>query len=243
MSQTILVVDDEPLIIDIISSELQDEGFQVETAESGEEAFEKISNKKIDLIVSDYKMPGISGVQLLHKIHKNLRKYPPFILVTAYGDTPLEEALNHGAQAVLHKPINYKKLIATIQEKLKPIGIERWNLGKTKSESAIPYKVNYDSCEGATGELLIGQGGVFLATDKSPPQKFEVLDIKIRFESEDLEVRFEGIVRWVQKEIEPYGFSVEISYMGIEDYQNFKNRLSSLSNDSYIPLGISWRSP
>ncbi len=82
---TILVVDDEKNIRWLYKEELEDEGYRIATAASGEEALALISELKPDLVVMDIKMPGISGVDALIKI-KEIDKNIPVILCSAYSD-------------------------------------------------------------------------------------------------------------------------------------------------------------
>ena len=82
---TILVVDDEENIRWLYKEELEDEGYRIATAASGEEALALVSELKPDLVVMDIKMPGISGVDALIKI-KEIDKNIPVILCSAYSD-------------------------------------------------------------------------------------------------------------------------------------------------------------
>ena len=82
---TIMVVDDEENIRWLYKEELEEEGYSIATAASGEEALQIITEIKPDLVVMDIKMPGISGVDTLIKI-KEIDKNIPVILCSAYGD-------------------------------------------------------------------------------------------------------------------------------------------------------------
>ncbi len=82
---TILIVDDEENIRLLYREELEEEGYGIEAAASGEEALQMVPEIKPDLVVMDIKMPGISGVDTLIKI-KEIDKNIPVILCSAYGD-------------------------------------------------------------------------------------------------------------------------------------------------------------
>ncbi|MBN2809530.1 MAG: response regulator [Deltaproteobacteria bacterium] len=82
---TIMVVDDEENIRWLYKEELEDEGYIVAAAASGEEALQILPATNPDLIVMDIKMPGMSGVETLIKI-KEIDKNIPVILCSAYGD-------------------------------------------------------------------------------------------------------------------------------------------------------------
>jgi len=83
--QTILVVDDEENIRWLYKEELEEEGYRIAAAASGEEALDMVPELQPDLVVMDIKMPGISGVDALIKI-KEIDKNIPVILCSAYGD-------------------------------------------------------------------------------------------------------------------------------------------------------------
>jgi CheY-like chemotaxis protein len=81
----LLVVDDEENIRILFKEELEDEGYIVDVAASGEEAIEKIKENHFDLIILDIKMPGMDGITVLNKI-KNMNKEQPVVLCSAYGE-------------------------------------------------------------------------------------------------------------------------------------------------------------
>ncbi len=82
---TLMVVDDEENIRWLYKEELEEEGYSIVAAASGEEALQKLPEVNPDLVVMDIKMPGISGVDTLVKI-KEIDKNIPVILCSAYGD-------------------------------------------------------------------------------------------------------------------------------------------------------------
>ena len=74
-------------------------------AEDGEDAFHVLSAHKIDLILSDVRMPRMSGIELIKKINEAHGQRPPVIFITGFTDLTLREAQDLGAQAILEKPI------------------------------------------------------------------------------------------------------------------------------------------
>ena len=83
--RTILVVDDEESIRFLYREELEEEGYTVITAEDGEEALRKVRKEKPDLITLDIRMPGMDGIEVLHRI-REMDKNIPVIMSTAYGE-------------------------------------------------------------------------------------------------------------------------------------------------------------
>ena len=107
----ILVVDDELDLREIISEDLELLGAEVFNAENGRSAFELAKLVHPDLIVSDVRMPGGDGIELLNRI-KDLPQSPSpyFFLITGFADMSPEEATSLGAQGMLSKPFNLKQL-------------------------------------------------------------------------------------------------------------------------------------
>ena len=83
--KTILVVDDEPNIRQLVAETVTDEGYKVLTAGNGFKALEIIENEPIDLVILDIKMPQLDRLEAIGKI-KEFKKDLPVILLTAYGE-------------------------------------------------------------------------------------------------------------------------------------------------------------
>jgi len=118
MLRTILIVDDEINTLKVLSAALINSSTQIETARSGEEALELIKSTKYDLVISDFKMEGMSGEALLEKT-KTLFPDLPFILLTAHGTIELAvNAMRKGAYTYLTKPVNFNLLESIINDVL-----------------------------------------------------------------------------------------------------------------------------
>ena len=103
-SVTILVVDDESMMRNLLKKILSRDGYQVVLAESGDDALNTLATEKIDLVISDLKMPGLDGFELLKVVKE---EYPDIaiIMMTAYGDTyTVKDALLLGADEYITKP-------------------------------------------------------------------------------------------------------------------------------------------
>jgi DNA-binding NtrC family response regulator len=101
---SILVVDDEQLLRDLLVKILSKEGYQVETAVDGEEALEKLRQNRYSLLISDIKMPRLNGFELLKQVKQ---AYPEMgvIMMTAYGDSfSVKDSLLLGADEYITKP-------------------------------------------------------------------------------------------------------------------------------------------
>ncbi len=116
MVHTILIVDDEINTLKVLAVALKNRNTQVETARSGEEALDLIKKKKYSLIVSDFKMGGMSGEELLEKA-MTFSSDLPFILLTAHGTIELAvNAMRKGAYTYLTKPVNINLLESIVRD-------------------------------------------------------------------------------------------------------------------------------
>jgi len=112
----ILVVDDEPAQCEMVSDFLKKQGLDVSSAESGEKALQLFRQDSIDLILTDQKMPDMSGLDLLQAVHA-INPETPVILMTAYGSIEAAvSAIQGGATDYLTKPLNLDELLYRIRQ-------------------------------------------------------------------------------------------------------------------------------
>jgi two-component system response regulator PilR (NtrC family) len=115
---TILIVDDEFSMREFMTIFLEKEGYQTITAEDGESALNKIKSNKVDLLISDIRMPGLGGLGLLEKI-KAIDSSIPVIMMTAYASP--EDAVNamkNGAYDYITKPFKVDEIRSVISSAL-----------------------------------------------------------------------------------------------------------------------------
>lgn len=114
----ILIVDDEHITVELISTALSLHGHQPLTAHSGRQALDMITESAPDLVLLDLMMPGLDGYQTLER----LRQIPngaqvPVVMVTASEDEELEDRVRAvGGNGVLRKPINMDRILAVVAE-------------------------------------------------------------------------------------------------------------------------------
>ena len=115
--ETILVVDDEEDIVNLIKFNLQNEGYKVLTALTGERAVEISRMQKPDLLVLDWMLPGIDGLEVTRYLRThNSKKQIPIIMLTAKGDeSDIVIGLESGANDYMTKPFSPKELIVRIR--------------------------------------------------------------------------------------------------------------------------------
>ncbi len=122
---TILVVDDEPNYLIVLSELLKDEGFEVFSAQNGKKAFDIVLNTDLDLVITDMQMPVMDGLELIKAV-KSHNKDLPIIMITAYGEVEKAvKAMQAGAFNYLTKPFENDELVVSIKK-----AIEHYLLAK-----------------------------------------------------------------------------------------------------------------
>lgn len=115
-SPTILIVDDEAMLVSALSRVLRGQGIVVESAKNGVEALEKLRTNTYSLVICDLRMPIMDGAQLLAEVMKENLKKGPFIFLTGYSDYPRELLLALGADAVYSKPLEQGAIRDVVRE-------------------------------------------------------------------------------------------------------------------------------
>jgi DNA-binding NtrC family response regulator len=134
----ILIVDDDPGQRSLLSSFLRSQGFETVLADSGERALETLRTGKFDMMISDVRMPGLSGLDTLRRARKEHATLP-VLLVTAYADIrEAVGAMRDGAVNYLAKPIDLDELLASVQQ---AIGISESAPMRRGEEKPLPASV------------------------------------------------------------------------------------------------------
>ena len=116
----VLIADDETHILNVLTIKLQNAGFAVIPAEDGLTAYELACSDPPDLIITDYQMPGLSGVELCARLRGNPATGEiPAIMLTARGFAISDEEMSHGnIRRVIDKPFSPREILACVNELL-----------------------------------------------------------------------------------------------------------------------------
>ncbi len=116
MPKTILVCDDDPLLVDIVKFRLAARGYDVDVAEDGGDALERIVARKPDAIVLDYMMPVMDGVALLRRLREDpeTRQIPVIMLSARNQEADVVGALELGASDYMVKPFIPEELVVRL---------------------------------------------------------------------------------------------------------------------------------
>ncbi|MBN2589188.1 MAG: response regulator transcription factor [Sedimentisphaerales bacterium] len=115
----IFFVDDEPKIREVIGDTLEQLNVAVTCFASGPECLEKIESQKCDLLITDLKMTGMDGIELMKKA-KNIIPWLPVLVITAYGDVPIAvKTVKSGAVDFIEKPLEKNAFLRKVQSILR----------------------------------------------------------------------------------------------------------------------------
>ena len=149
--ETILVVDDDESLRRVTQLQLEEAGYRVLTAAKGSEALEQIEKDSPALVITDLKMPGLSGLDLLKKIRDS---YPQttVLMITAFGTVQTAvEAMKAGAYDYITKPIDYEELVLVVNR-----AMERQQLVEEirSLRLSLDQKYGFESIIGRSKALL-----------------------------------------------------------------------------------------
>lgn len=117
-SKTILIVDDDEVLLRIFTRILERNGYNPDTAKTGEEALAKLRANHYSAALIDVRLPDADGIDLLKKIPEKSSKIVKIVITGSVTEENHRKALENGADAFLEKPIEPKKLVEIITSKL-----------------------------------------------------------------------------------------------------------------------------
>jgi len=119
MAKTVLIVDDEKNIVDILSFNLKKEGFEINAAYDGESALVQYSQKRPDLILLDVMLPMLDGFEVCRRIRENDKKTPIIMLTAREEETDKVFGLDLGADDYITKPFSVRELQARVKANIR----------------------------------------------------------------------------------------------------------------------------
>ena len=115
MATTVLIIEDEQEIANLIRDRLEDEGYSTEVAYTGADAIRELGEKKPDIVTLDVYLPDINGLNILKDLKSNPKTDQIPVIIVSSSDEE-KNARELGAQDYVKKPINFAKLFGVLQE-------------------------------------------------------------------------------------------------------------------------------
>ncbi len=244
IARSVLVVDDEDGIRSLVSDILTLEGFQCYTAESGQEAFDRICSTKIDAVLSDIRMPNGGGIDLLNKLKIRNPDTPHFAVLTGFSDYSIMDIYDKGAEGILAKPFRMDVLINFTKKLFSSPPTQAAKASNTQKSDTLHITNRFPSVLDAqkSQSLAFGRGGFYLNWNDP---KFPTIGSSIHFQfdfdkNEEKSIVGSGSVRWVRKSAEANlkpGIGVEFDNLDDQTFAYLRQNLIKPSTLSYIPKG------
>ena len=138
---TILVIDDEDMIIDLFKETLKDKGYSIRSARNGLDGLRLSNEADIDLVFLDLRLPGMNGAEVLRQL-KVTKPYLPVVIMTGYPDSDvMARALTQGPFALMNKPFTDRDILTAVNSFIKASGqIQTEGLSHSKNKSEEPTK-------------------------------------------------------------------------------------------------------
>jgi len=209
---TILVVDDEPMLLDIFIEWLEEENCRVLTARDGAAALHILRNHHVDVIVSDVRMPVMDGILLLKNLATytglSQRNHPPkTIFITGFTDLEPREAYNLGIEAFLQKPIERAQFVNTVR-RTRRSHEETWSEPSTPGGMPLHVALPRVSAAIEQGRITFGRGGFCVYC--SSPVREGAVRFDLEFEGEKASFAGHGLVRWAEPDERLPGWKFQI---------------------------------
>jgi len=229
---TVLVVDDEKDLREIFGAWLGRKGCRVLTAANGAEALEILDREKVDVLVSDIRMPIMGGVALVRAVYERKLEIPSIIFVSGYGDVEPREMYGLGVELLMEKPLSRKDLLRALEESL----VDRDQLWRTPSGQPMVQILELELGNLPQAmercEFHLGRGGCcFKAGQELEEEK--TINLSIRFERDEICVKAQGTVRWFDKLSMCAGVSFDYLYPECREWTI--GAMRSKTSRSFIP--------
>lgn len=231
---TIFILEDEIDLAEMVAMEMENQGYVVQTFYNPKSFLENITQNLPDVVITDIRLPEISGKEVITLLKKSNPFIPAVIVITAFEDYPFPLLYHLGAEAVLSKPFELSQISSTVKRLTIPYN-ERYNKDGC-SDIQIPEWI-LELTENDMDEIILGRGGYsfystqHLSVGEKVHFRFHYLD------KEPLIMEGLGIVRWMipsyqTGKMNKYG--VEIVYL--YDTIKYTQWVQQQNIIPYIPL-------
>ncbi len=233
----ILIVDDEPDLLEIISSEFYLLDSIVFQADSIEKATNILNNNSIDLVISDIRMPHKTGIDLLKFIKNKNPIHPPVILMSGYTDASIQEIFHLGAEGFLAKPFRLEELILTSSRVLKTENLN-FDLFKDDKLTEIVLNFNFNLNETIENQsFCLGRGGCSFLIPYQTEIPLNQNEFVFVFHFQDMILKGSGWTRWSEHDSKSNSIKIGLEFhkLDSESHKNIKEYINRNKIIPYIP--------
>jgi CheY-like chemotaxis protein len=229
---TVLIVDDEVVLLGIFKGWFEREGCRVLTAENGAVALNLLTTNHVDVVLSDIRMPVLDGVGLAKRLEQTNNYQTKIIFISGYSDLDKRECYGLGVEAYVPKPVRRGDLISVVKRRLMDRD-ELWRMppgaGSYQTLDAA-FESFLDALE--RGLIAFGRGG-FCVRSAFVAQVDEAIKLCLEFKADRRLLVGQGVVRWRVRQEEQIG--IEITYIDEANRASVVGLLERNRTASFIP--------
>jgi DNA-binding response OmpR family regulator len=233
-NRSVLVVDDEHELREIIHREFERMKAQVQDAANGKAALELIKKNSFHAVVSDVRMPGGDGVELLKAVKGIDADKPIIILITGFADLTPAQAYHFGADGFIAKPFSLKVLRERVQSAL--AGPTDQNHSALKSTAKLKIDLTVDSLTTARERKIVafGRRGFSLMQPPAGLAEDDLIDFHFTTQCKSISpIQTKAIVRWTHDSASPSPNQVGFEFVGLSPAV-FGELHSYVNNDKIV---------
>lgn len=234
--KTVLIVDDEIDVRDCLLTRLEMAGARPIGAENFGQALEVIAKENVDAVVTDIRMPGGTGIDLVNRLKKMDTANPAVFFLSGHPGISLDEAYDLGVDGMILKPFRFEDVVSAIERATTPQEA-LWMPAGESGQKGDTLRVTQLEIKNA--RVALGRGGFFLALENHALEVGNIVDFYIKaadFEIPDLTGR--GVVRWVRNfEADSLIFGIGIEFLSLAEKSaaDVITALRSLKTRAFIP--------
>lgn len=233
----LLIVDDEPDVLESLSDLFDSFGFSVDSATSGNKAWEKLQRKNYNLVLTDVRMADGNGMELAQKIRHKHPSNPTLLLISGYTDSSLEDMFSLGVDGFFSKPFDSTAVRNAIQRSMLKPELRLTTPENTETPSTVIEKrgTSITSLE-SSKQVLFGRGGFYFSSASSRLKINSQIGFQIEI-TESPTVLFSGVgtIRWINSAegASGAGIGIEINHMSSDHIKQYMDLFGS--RVSFIP--------
>lgn len=234
----VLFVEDEPFLRESMGGWLEQQVARALCAEHGKAALAILAANRIDLLLSDVRMPVMDGIALVGKL-REFASPPRVILVTGFSDLTLRQAYEMGVDTIFEKPIDREELLWVMQNSLSDPS-ELWRQ-PIQIEAGIKLSASFSSLAEALNEadIAFGRRGFCI---RSPGLLYEgPVDFVVTFTADQRVLSGQGVVRWIDSQESQAG--IEITWLDDASRTWVLDLVKKKAGIEFVPGSLTPRNP
>lgn len=232
---SLLCVDDDPDILDLLASFFADSVDYIDTAVNGRDALDKLSQGQVDVVITDVRMPVMDGYELLKKLREKHAMAPCVLITSGYMDHAVESLYDLGANGFFPKPFSATAVLKAMRQAIIPPQ-ERWSSPDIEDPAHF-LQLRLQSTFQDSSQIRFGNGGFSaLGTELAQARAGEALAFDLNFA--DLHLKGTGFIRWVTRLNKPdmkTDFGVEIQSLEEPARSSLASWIASQKQAAFIP--------